>query len=431
MPLDAPVIRIERGSFIFIPISQPDADPTLRAPRARIQRGKTGGKTGLDIPACTIQNLRHALSNWLVYLKIQELWAIEPSKGSKEMKRILGSSAVALAVIAAGILALPITATPADAQTKIRVGRTTGASGFHIPSYVAMDRGFFKREGLEARYVSMSGKALVTAGLGGAIDFVPIPGGGSQATLKGAELRYVVGESLISQWTIVVDPSIKSVADLKGKTIGYGRAGSADYDEGEITLSQYFNMEVGRDYNVISFQDEVTRLAGLINGATQAGLLSFPHAAKAEVAGFKILLKTGEYLPRVGGTFWVTAEYLKENRGTVQKFIRAIAKATQYLRENKQGSIPVIQKYFGIKNAKEAGFIWDNVHDQYGPDIPAHLFQKLFESRRKRMVKRGLWPKDKPLPNIEKYVARDLLQTTLRGMGYYLQAPPKVEGKLN
>ncbi len=345
------------------------------------------------------------------------------------MKRLLTFTSAAVAVLATTVVALPVST--ADAQTKIRVGRTTGASGFHIPSYVAMDRGFFKREGLDARYVAMGGKALVTAGMGGAIDFVPIPGGGSQAVLMGADLKYVVGESLISQWVIVVHPSIKKVSDLKGKVMGYGRAGGADYDEGEITLSQFFNLEVGRDYKVISFQDEVTRLAGLINGATQAALLSFPHAAKARVAGFKGLIKTGEYLPRVGGSFWVTGKYLKNNKPTVKKFIRAIAKATQYLRENRKGSVPIIQKYFSIKDAKEANFIWDEVHDQYGPDMPASLVQKLFESRRNRMVKRGLWPKDKPLPDLDKIVERKLLNETLRDMGYYLQAPPKVQGKLN
>ena len=343
------------------------------------------------------------------------------------MKRLLTITGVATALVATSVVSMPT----ADAQTKIRVGRTPGASGFHIPSYVAMDKGFFKREGLDARYVAMSGKALVTAGLGGAVDFVPIPGGGSQATLKGAELRYVVGESLISQWTIVVKPGINSVDQLKGKTLGYGRAGSADYDEGEITLSQFFNMEVGRDYKVISFQDESTRLAGLINGAIDGALLSFPHAAKAQVAGYKILLKTGQYLPRVGGTFWVTADYLKNNRATVKKFIRAIAKATQFLRTNKKDSVGVIQKYFSIKKVTEAEYIWGEVHDQYGPDIPAGLFKKLFTARRNRMIKRGLWPKDKPLPDVEKYVARDLLAPTLREVGYYLQAPPKVQGKLN
>lgn len=335
------------------------------------------------------------------------------------------------AAVAAGVMSISGFATDSDAQTEIRVGRTTGASGFHIPSYIAMEKGIFKEEGLDARFVAMTGKALVTAGIGGAIDFVPIPGGGSQATLKGAPLRYVVGQSLISQWAIVTPKSIESVGDLKGKTIGYGRAGSADYDEGEITLSRFFDMEVGRDYEVISFQGEPERVAALINGSIQAGLLSFPHAAKAQAAGFKILLRTGNYLPRVGGTFWVTESYLKDNRDTVVKFIRAIATAEEYLRENKEGSVPVIQKYFGIDDAKEAGYIWDNLHDQYGPDIPANLFYKLFEGRQKRMIARGLWPEDKPLPDPEQFVAREVLSSTLREMGYYLQAPPKVEGTMN
>ena len=89
------------------------------------------------------------------------------------------------------------------------------------------------------------------------------------------------------------------------------------------------------------------------------------------------------------------------------------------------------RKSLGIKSAKEAGVIWDVIHDQYGPDMPASLFRKLFEGRKNRMVKRKLWPKDKPLPDIEQFVERALLQATLRSMGYYLQAPPNVQGKLS
>ena len=48
------------------------------------------------------------------------------------------------------------------AQTaKIKVGRTIGASGFHIPTYVAMDRGLYKAEGLDAEFVNMTGGELV------------------------------------------------------------------------------------------------------------------------------------------------------------------------------------------------------------------------------------------------------------------------------
>ena len=340
-------------------------------------------------------------------------------------------AALAKVAVFAGVLAVAVGGADAVAQTKIKIGRTTGASGFHVPSYIAMDRGFFKNEGLDASFVAMTGKALVTAGLGGAIDFVPIPGGGSQAVLKGAQVRFVVGQSLISQWAIVTDPKIKSVEELKGKTLGYGRAGSADYDEGEIVLGEFFKMNVGRDYKVISFQGEPERIAALINGSIHGGLVSFPHAAKAQVAGFKILLKTGEYLPRIGGTVWVTEKYLNDNKDTAKRFIRAMAKATEYLRTNKEGSVPVLQKYFGIKDAKEAGFIWDTIHAAYGPDIPSDLFRAVFDARKQRMESTGLWPKGKPLPDTEKFVARDLLTSTLREMGYYLAAPPMAQGKMN
>ncbi|MGH7090077.1 MAG: ABC transporter substrate-binding protein, partial [Stellaceae bacterium] len=90
----------------------------------------------------------------------------------------------------------------AVAQTKVTVtvGMVVGGSGLHIPSYVAMDKGFFKKEGLDATWVTLGGKALVTAGLSGQADFVPIPAGGAVAALHGAALRYVVGQSLGSQW---------------------------------------------------------------------------------------------------------------------------------------------------------------------------------------------------------------------------------------
>ena len=63
-----------------------------------------------------------------------------------------------------------------------------------------------------AKYRSMSGKALLNAGIAKQIDFVPIPGGGSQAALKGAPITYPFprpgvqpsGQSLISQWTITL-----------------------------------------------------------------------------------------------------------------------------------------------------------------------------------------------------------------------------------
>src|SRR5229473_6528532 len=175
-----------------------------------------------------------------------------------------------LAPAAAAVLALPAILGAAQAQTKITVGKFLSGSGFHIPSYVAMDQGFYKAEGLDASFVSLTGRALVTAGLAGSADFIPIPSGGAQAALSGAEIRYVVGESLKSHWLIISRPDIAKPEDLRGKTLAYGRAGSADYDEGAAVMLRVFKMQAGRDYKVISFQGESERVPALLNGDVDA-----------------------------------------------------------------------------------------------------------------------------------------------------------------
>src|SRR5512147_1729135 len=69
-------------------------------------------------------------------------------------------------------LALATQFSVARAQmTKIKIGRTTGASGFHLPSYVAMDKGFLKGEGLDAVFIAATGGVLVRASIAKELEF--------------------------------------------------------------------------------------------------------------------------------------------------------------------------------------------------------------------------------------------------------------------
>ena len=302
---------------------------------------------------------------------------------------------------------------PSFAQS-IKIGKTIGGSGFHIPSYIAVDRGMLKAEGLNADFISTTAGVLVRAAIAKEIEFVPIPGGGSEAMLKGAPLAFIVGESLVSQWTIVTQPEFKQVEELKGKTMGLERPGQAAYTEAVVVLGKFFKMEPGKDYKVITFNAETDRVAALINKSIHAAILSFPHAARAEKAGMKILVKTGDYIPRLGGTFITHRDFLKEKRDVTKRFIRAMVRANDYVKANKQGTIEVIQKYFEIKDAPLAEGIYKQVATAFGPEIPHDLLLELFQSRTTPELG---WPAGKPLPDIEQFVARDLLNEVLKEMG--------------
>jgi ABC-type nitrate/sulfonate/bicarbonate transport system substrate-binding protein len=333
-----------------------------------------------------------------------------------------------LAPAAAFVTALPLVLGAAHAQTKITIGKVLSGNGFHIPSYVAMDRGYYREEGLDASFVLLTGRALVTAALAGQVDLVPIPSGGAQAALSGAEIRYIVGESLKSQWLIAARPDVTKAEDLKGKTIGYGRPGSADYDEGAAVLLRAFKMEVGKDYKVISFPGETERIAALINGDIQAALISVPHAPKALNAGMKILVRTGDYIQRAGGAFWTRKAFADQNPEAMKKFIRAIAKGVTYYRDNRAGSLPILRAHLGIDNDNDAGIVWDQTHNTFGAELPKDLFLEIFESRRQTMIAAKQWPADKPLPDPEQFLLRSVLDATLREMAY---VPTKLEAPSN
>jgi ABC-type nitrate/sulfonate/bicarbonate transport system substrate-binding protein len=309
-------------------------------------------------------------------------------------------------------------ATDVSAQTKIRIGKIIGGSGFHVPSYVAMSRGFYKEEGLDASFVVLTGKAQVTAAMTGAIDFSGIVSGSAQAALSGAQLRYVVGEALKSHWILVSKPSIAKPEDLRGKMVGYGRQGSADYDEGAAVMLRAFKMSPGKDYKVISLQSEPDRIAALINGSIDAGLVTIPHVPSAVNAGQKVLVKLGDYLQRAGGTMFTTKAFVDKNPEAIPKFIRAIAKGVMYYRSNKEGSIPILREHLGIKTDKDAAIVWEQTRDTYGAELPKDSFRQIFESRRQAMIAAKQWSKDKPLPDPEQWLLRDVLEKTLADMKY-------------
>lgn len=343
----------------------------------------------------------------------------------------MSARTISLTAALTGALALAMPAAGALGQTKISIARTARPNVFHIPAYIAMHQGLFKREGLEARFVLMTGKSMVTAGIRGAVDFVPNSKGGAQAALKGAQLRYVVGGATISRWAIMVERRIKSPTDLRNRLLAQGHAGSPGFGQGARVLREVFGLRLGRQYKAMSFPGDEARLAALIDGSVQAALLSFPYAARAQHAGFDLLLRTGAYLPRLDGAYWTSRNNLKNNRAAVAGFIRAIARAIEFLRRDRDGSTEIIRQAFGIRDKNEANFLRDMVHDGFSADIPDAPFRKMFEERQQDLASRQLWPRGKKLPDVERFVARSLLTATLRGMGYHLSPAPERTRKVD
>lgn len=126
------------------------------------------------------------------------------------------------------LLAVPISASSAIAQVKVRLSHSALESSNSV-WYLAQDRGFYKKNGLDAELLFIpSTTTSVSSLVAGDVQVANASGGGvASAVVAGADLVMVACYLNSLPYELVVNENVKSAEDLKGKSIGISRVGSA------------------------------------------------------------------------------------------------------------------------------------------------------------------------------------------------------------
>jgi NitT/TauT family transport system substrate-binding protein len=216
-----------------------------------------------------------------------------------------------------------------------------------LPAYL----GYFKEEGLEVEVNPMPGAAAaMQLVVGGRADFaIGNPSGAMIAIQKGADVRffYTSIRGDIFGVALPAESGMKSLADLKGKTIGVSSfaSGGTNYAKG---LMKTIGLESGRDYNIVevgvgaraagayrSKQVDAFSLWDEMYVSLQQGGISFSNIirdprADGHAVG-SILAKNADYTAR---------------RKTLIGVARAIAKAQLFQYTNPEAAIRIHWKAY-------------------------------------------------------------------------------------
>ena len=213
----------------------------------------------------------------------------------------------------------------------------------NLPTAVARGAGFFKEEGLEVRPVilSSSGPIMMALLMSGQTDLVIA---GAVAILRGisrgAPVVGVSGYLNRISYALMSAKGLKTVADLKGKTIGITGIGGM----GEFTVVEALRrngLVKDRDFTVLNIEGgPVARIAALKTGKVQAVPLTSGQRVQAESDGFTLLLDTREALPELPSTIVAsTRDFASAHPDRVVRFLRALAKAMDLIRRDKDKAI--------------------------------------------------------------------------------------------
>jgi len=255
--------------------------------------------------------------------------------------------------ILAGVLLLYGSGDHASGQDKVRLSHSALETSNAV-WFIAQELGFYKKYGLDSELLFIpSTTTSLTSLLAGDVNVANVSGGAvASAVLAGAQIAMVACYLNSLPYELVVNESIKTAEELKGKSIGISRLGSAS-DVAARALLRGLNLEPDKQVPILQVGGSSERAAAFRAGRI-AGFPSPPgivHLTKG--MPFRILISTADFKQRFEFPYIcaaTTRDYLQKNRDVVKRVIMAHIEAVHFVKTRKDESKKIMSKYARTTN---------------------------------------------------------------------------------
>jgi NitT/TauT family transport system substrate-binding protein len=208
----------------------------------------------------------------------------------------------------------------------------------------------------------------VSTVVSGDIDVANTSGGAvASAVAGGANLVMTACYINTLPYELVVQESVKSVEDLRGKSVGISRVGSAS-DVAARVLIKGLGLEPVKDVPILQVGGPTERAAAFRTGR----IVGFPsppgtiHLAKG--MPHRVMISTADFKKRFDFPYicsTTTKGYLATRRDTIRRLTMALIEATHFLKTRKEETKKYIAKYTRQNNPQY-------LEDSYQANVKLH-----------------------------------------------------------
>jgi NitT/TauT family transport system substrate-binding protein len=213
------------------------------------------------------------------------------------------------------------------------------------PVKVALEKGFFRSEGLEPQLIQMNGNVATVALANGYIDFSlnisPVLNG----AMQGLGTKLVSALNSRPLFALVVRPEINSPADLKGKVFAVASFGNTQAILTEKHL-QHLGLKKG-EYQLLAMGATPARIAALEKNLAQGSLMPLPTNVQLENKGYRLLGNTAEIVINPIAGLGVHEDKIKKDPDLIKRVIRASLRSLQLLQSNPRETVKILMKWTG------------------------------------------------------------------------------------
>lgn len=282
-------------------------------------------------------------------------------------------------LIGAGIMLFSFYREAAEAQAKpqkivIQYPATASIGG--VLPWIAKEKGFFSKNLLDADIVYTTAATAMQALIAGSID---IAIGDVLAPLSafagGADVVVVGSFANSTPYIMAARAGVRRVVDLKGGKIGIQSPTGRGTIFTKVVLEEA-GLDPDRDVQLLRVGGTEARVSALIAGHIDGALINPGVAYQISKAGLTALDLRG--VAFIDAELHVMRRRLEERKSALLGAFRAIRDAAVYMKNERSGSVNVIQKLMRLDDRRIAETAYD-VWVQYivtDPQIPGKVIQE-------------------------------------------------------
>ncbi len=245
------------------------------------------------------------------------------------------------------VLALAIIfASSQRAEAKSTLAYISDSPSSSVPFWVAKEMGFFKKHGLDVDMLFINGSTRgIQSLIAGDLNFTGAVGTSAiNGRLAGGDIRIISSLVNTLPYYIVGKPEIKSPEDLNGRSAATHIPGtSADFAL-RLALKRF-----GIAYDEIKavmVGGSPARVAAVMTGQLDFTMVTEPGKIEAERAGLKVIVDMAKLdIPFQFTCAVTTGQMIREQPEKVMGFVKAMAEAVHFYKNNKEEVIKIMQKY--------------------------------------------------------------------------------------
>ena len=277
----------------------------------------------------------------------------------------------AVLIVAALAINVSVARTAERPPQKINVAFSS-ISGNMAPLWVTLDKGFFRKYGLDVQMILIeSGTTTAQALVAGDISFATLAGPAViQSNLRGADTVMIGGIVNTLTFQLYTDKTITRPDQFKNKSVGVTRFGSATDFAMRYALDKY-GLIAEKEVTILQLGNVPALLAAMEAGKIQGAMLSAPTSLRAKKLGYPMLADLQmlglEYQHTSVAT---TRSLLKSKPDVARDFMRAYVEGINYAKTHRRETVEVLAKYLRTDDKEVLDDTYESIVQTLVPEKP-------------------------------------------------------------